>query len=483
MKKRNDTLLKILLIMASCAFPAAGTAQGADSGLANQQTAEIRRLLNEPQRLPRLYFPASVSRLYRENNFRPAWIKPQNGEGQAWQGMLLLDCVAQYGLSPADYHPRELGYADLHGLLDTPGKASPLVQARFDILLTDAIITFMNHLHYGKMNPYHPAEVIDAGGQDSFHAETALLSAMARSKGYDFLTAVEAVQPKGKAYSDLQAMMRRLAGRYAAYSASVHDSDLRLIAINLERLRWAAIEDSTFILINIPAYRLLYVTPDSIYRFRVAVGRPGNPTPVLNSALRYFTTAPDVRMLPGVIRREIIPAALSDSSYLFRNHLAIYNQKGEFLAPTKATIARLAAKPDHFTVRHASGCDRALGNLVFHFANPYGVDLHDMPQRGFFDRADRALGSRCIWVENAASLGDLLLKNDGRQKDIKTFDKAVSAYKRVAYVLRRAVPIRVAYLTCMVKDGELVTYQDIYTLDKSLEMALYPDHQSPAVNH
>jgi len=35
------------------------------------------------------------------------------------------------------------------------------------------------------------------------------------------------------------------------------------------------------------------------------------------------------------------------------------------------------------------------------------------------------------------------------------------------------MPIKITYLTCEIKDGELITLTDIYNLDNSLEMALY----------
>jgi murein L,D-transpeptidase YcbB/YkuD len=56
--------------------------------------------------------------------------------------------------------------------------------------------------------------------------------------------------------------------------------------------------------------------------------------------------------------------------------------------------------------------------------------------------------------------------------------KAVRDYKTQNFVLKTPVPIKVTYLTCEVKEGVLITYKDIYDLDKSLEMALYNTDQS-----
>jgi hypothetical protein len=115
-----------------------------------------------------LYYPKTVKRLYQQKQFKPVWIIPQGGEGVAWQAMLLIDCVKQFGLSHADYHPKELLYDQLHEMLNTPQKVSITKQARFEIILTDAIITFINNLHYGKLNPYFTTAQIDAGNVNGF---------------------------------------------------------------------------------------------------------------------------------------------------------------------------------------------------------------------------------------------------------------------------------------------------------------------------
>ncbi|MDP9077034.1 MAG: L,D-transpeptidase family protein [Bacteroidota bacterium] len=433
---------------------------------------EIQRQLVAGE-TPGLYYPKSVMRFYGQINFQPAWIRPQNGEGQTWQAMLLLDCVLQYGLSHDDYHPKELLYDKLHNILDTPGKVSISEQAHFEITLTDAIITLINNLHYGKLNPEFSATWIDADNKNSFRAEAGLSLALQQKKDYDFLAAIESLQPTSKEYRDLQRHMRLLTGLYTGDCYDVPEGNIRLMAINMERLRWANIEDGSFIQINIPAYTLQFFQPDTVYQFRVAVGKAANPTPTLNSAISYFTTAPDVVILQKVFLNTILPNTIKDLNYLRDNHLAIYNKKGEFILVDQPSLQQIAENPDDYYARHASGCDRGLGNLVFHFQNTFEISLQDMPKKDFFNRDERALSSGCIWVDNAEKLAALLLKNDGRADDIKALHKAVTNYKRKIFMLNKQMPIKVTYLTCVMKEGELITYKDIYHLDKSLEMALY----------
>ena len=46
-------------------------------------------------------------------------------------------------------------------MIEEPGRISNSKKARFDILLTDALVALMNNLHYGKLNPKYAAEKID----------------------------------------------------------------------------------------------------------------------------------------------------------------------------------------------------------------------------------------------------------------------------------------------------------------------------------
>jgi murein L,D-transpeptidase YcbB/YkuD len=134
--------------------------------------------------------------------------------------------------------------------------------------------------------------------------------------------------------------------------------------------------------------------------------------------------------------------------------------------------------PEGYYARQSSGCDNALGAIVFRFSNKFDVFLHDTPEKQLFKREERALSHGCIRVEDAEKLAALLLKNDLNESKIPAMQKAVRDYKTQNFVLKTPVPIKVTYLTCEVKEGVLITYKDIYDLDKSLEMALYNTDQS-----
>jgi murein L,D-transpeptidase YcbB/YkuD len=191
--------------------------------------AQIKQVLEKERN--NLYYPNSVERFYQQNGYQLAWIAPDTVKTHAWDAMLLLDCVRQYGLNHGDYHPTLLLYPELHKLIDQKG--NPEETAAYDILLTDAMIRFINDLHYGKLNPVYTMSKIDKGAK--FKAEHELLIAL---QGNDFLHAIDNAQPRSKLYVDLQDHMRLLVGQRGGDCYVIPPSLIRKMAINMERLRW-----------------------------------------------------------------------------------------------------------------------------------------------------------------------------------------------------------------------------------------------------
>ncbi|MEO3402864.1 L,D-transpeptidase family protein [Mucilaginibacter sp. CAU 1740] len=434
----------------------------------------INSLLSKDALQNTLHFPATVRRLYRGNNGQALWIRPQNGEGPAWQVMMLLDCVLQYGLSPASYHPTELTYNRLHRALDTVGKVSPIEAGKLDIFLSDAIITFVNHLHYGKFNPLLTTGKIDQDSFKGFQADSAVLAALPENKPYEFWSNIERTQPQDKAYRDLQRRMRLLEGQYSGDNYQVSDQEVRLIAVNMERMRWLPGVSGDHIRINLPAFDLSYQYGNNVEHFRVAIGRAATPTPELSSAIPSLTAAPDVVLDQDRFVNELLPRALRDSNFLRKNQYALYDKKGTYQPSTHSTLDQVALYPDDYRLRHASGHDGALGRLVFRFNNPYRIDLHDMPRKAFFEQRNRAITTGCIWLDDAEKLGKLVLLNDGQVKKAAQLGKAMKKYQRKVYMLQRPLPIVITYLTVLMNEGTLVVYPDIYHKDAELAARIFP---------
>jgi len=419
-----------------------------------------------------LYFPLSVERFYEKNDYKLVWVAPDTIKTHVSDAMLLLDCVLHYGLSHKDYHPNDLTYDKLSELRAMASKADDPEKARFDVLLTDAMITFINNLHYGKLNPDYLAAKIDSGNTGKFSAEALLEKALQQG---EFMKVIESAQPASKEYAGMQDHMRKLTGQYQADCYEVPQEDIQIMAINLERLRWINTDDQAYIQVNIPAFMLAFHLPDTVYQFKTIVGTQANPTPALQSTIGYFTTAPDWKVPQNIFVKELLPNALKDNTYLEKNHFAIYDTKGNYVQPDRFKLMMVRQSPEKYSARQSSGCDNALGLVVFRFPNVYDVYLHDTPEQQLFAKDERDLSHGCIRVEHAEKLAGLLLKNDGAANKLKDLRNAMEQYQTKTFKLKKAVPIKITYLTCEVKEGLLITYKDIYGLDKSLKAALYEE--------
>jgi murein L,D-transpeptidase YcbB/YkuD len=390
-----------------------------------------------------LHYPLSVERFYRHTDNQLVWIFPDTVKTHGWETMLMLDCVHQFGLNHDDYHPKRLLYPEMHRLISNYDKAPREQKAAFDILLTDALITFMNDLHYGKFNPSYAAAKIDARGFVGFHADTALLNAFQQK---DFMTAVLNVQPQSAAYTLLQSHLRLITGQYVGDCYEVPEADVRKIALNMERLRWIDMDDKSYVQINIPSYTLHFLQPDTSYQFKVIVGDPSHPTPALQSAISYFTTAARAPVPSKALLKEKLVDAISSTSYPKNNEMG------------------------NLVTAHR----QSKGLIIFRFPNAFDIYLGDAVDNGLFRKNKRVYSNGPILVERSEKLAELLLENDNSKAKVNDMLAAVRQHKTKNFNLKNALPVKITYLTCEVIDNMVVMYDDVYHQDKNLEDKLYP---------
>ncbi|WP_413667935.1 L,D-transpeptidase family protein [Mucilaginibacter sp. Mucisp86] len=458
---------KLILVMfiVELFFSIDGFAQDNNPAL----VSAVRHQLNSPALLQVLHYPQTATRFYRQNNYRAVWINPES-HSNTGNAMLLIDCVMQYGLSHNDFHPKDLQFDVLRDILDNPNTVGDSLKAKFDVLLTDAIITMMNHLHYGKLNPDYGSARIDYGMDIPFAAETKLKNVI---DSPDFKDAILSVQPRAKIYVVLREMLYVIRGQAPDDCYGEPGSDVMKIAANMERIRWAEIDDKQeFIQINVPTYTLKLHLPDTTMLFKVIVGAPETPSPTLQSQVTYLTTYPNWLIPNQIFTHHILQNALADSLFLVRNQISIYNMDGELTDITNAQLKLILKSPGGYYAKQAPGCDKTLGAMVFHFQNSYNIYLNQTDDPKLFILDKRDVSNGCIWIDKAAELGALLLKYDGLGQAAQMY-RSLKKAKTQNFILNKSVPLKITYLTCEVRNGELIRFEDIYNLDESLEMAIY----------
>ncbi|MDQ2770902.1 MAG: L,D-transpeptidase family protein [Bacteroidota bacterium] len=200
---------------------------------------------------------------------------------------------------------------------------------------------------------------------------------------------------------------------------------------------------------------------------------PRTPTPTLSSRISHFTLAPDWHVPHSIATREMLPHLRKDAGYLARNNYALYDDRGRLLDATKINWMVVTAQRFPYTIRQSAGCENALGNVVFRFANPYSVYLHDTPLRQFFALPYRALSHGCIRLEQPLELAAYLLRREEQPVQLPSEAECARQPRPHDVRLTRGLPIYIRYATCIVTHGRLVFLPDIYRRDEALRRALF----------
>ncbi len=414
----------------------------------------------------KLNFPNLTRNLYRQNNYSYIWFNRENK--LLWDAMSLLDCVVQYGLNPNQYHSADLNYDTIRLVATSIAPNNSVLKGRADVLLTDAVLSFMVHLHFGRANPTISFQEIDSENFKGYQIDSVLKTAI--QVPAKFSQMILGVQPKMKGYRQLQNFLRLAVHRHQEDCHEISGDTLKQVAINLERYKWENVnEEEVYVEINIPAFALKFVDKDSTQNFKVIIGNPSTPTPVLSGKIRYFKTAPDWTVPSSILGKELLPRAMNNPVYLKRNNFSIYTQKREVIAATPANLKAVRANPANYFIRQSPGPDNALGQIVFHFENPYSIYLHDTPNRKLFNQPNRALSHGCIRIEDPKMFVTRLLKHDSALSDTYlTVYNSMTSYKRFIYTLKKPVTIVIRYITCEIQNGALIKYPDLYKQDKKL---------------
>lgn len=240
-----------------------------------------------------------------------------------------------------------------------------------------------------------------------------------------------------------------------------------VLALNIQRLRLLPAELSTGIMVNIPAYSLVYYqNGNQMLASRVIVGRPDRKTPMMSSALNNVVVNPPWNVPPTLARKDILPKVWNDPGYLERHGYTVmrgWNSK-EAIDPWQVDWATITPSNLPFRFQQAPGAHNSLGRYKFNMPSSDAIYLHDTPNHNLFQRDARALSSGCVRVNKASELANMLLQDAGWN------DTRISgALKQgdTRYVnIRQNIPVNLYYLTAFVgADGRMQYRTDIYNYD------------------
>ncbi|MBA7802161.1 L,D-transpeptidase [Citrobacter freundii] len=240
-----------------------------------------------------------------------------------------------------------------------------------------------------------------------------------------------------------------------------------VLALNIQRLRLLPGDLSTGIMVNIPAYSLVYYqNGNQVLASRVIVGRPDRKTPMMSSALNNVVVNPPWNVPPTLARKDILPKVWNDPGYLERHGYTVmrgWNSK-ETIDPWQVDWATITPSNLPFRFQQAPGARNSLGRYKFNMPSSDAIYLHDTPNHNLFQKDTRALSSGCVRVNKASELANMLLQDAG-WNDSRISDALKQGDTRYVNI-RQNIPVNLYYLTAFVgPDGRTQYRTDIYNYD------------------
>ena len=244
-------------------------------------------------------------------------------------------------------------------------------------------------------------------------------------------------------------------------SARVHQLEL---SVNYYRWLSCLSKRQPVVVVNIPAaYLKVYHNDTVVIEMRMIVGKPSTPTPTFSSTINEVILYPYWVVPHSIIAKEWLPAVKRNIGYIEANNFQVINSQGKIIDPYKVDWQSLNASTFPYIIRQSTGCDNALGLIKLNFYSPFGVYLHDTPDKSLFMLNKRYFSHGCMRMENPLQLGHLILKNNPIAIDTLEEKGCLLNQFPVPVPADVQMPVIVWYNPAGVDStGRVIYYEDVY---------------------
>jgi murein L,D-transpeptidase YcbB/YkuD len=253
---------------------------------------------------------------------------------------------------------------------------------------------------------------------------------------------------------------------------------VRQLELAMERGRWLPrLAERPTIFVNVPLFRLWASDPvrgEEPLRMNVVVGKSvSNRTPIFQEEMEYVVFRPYWNPPPSIVKKEIVPHARRDASYLGRENMEIVATGDNDARALPATAANLdAVAAGRLFVRQKPGPRNSLGLAKFIFPNTNNVYMHGTPSQSLFSRTRRDFSHGCIRLEDPARLAEWVLR-DNSGWTAERIEAAMHGKRPTQVNLREPLRVVIFYDTVHVNSEGVVHFVgDIYGHDRALDQAL-----------
>ncbi|MGV8939342.1 MAG: L,D-transpeptidase family protein [Allorhizobium sp.] len=263
-------------------------------------------------------------------------------------------------------------------------------------------------------------------------------------------------------------------GEYTLKAINVSaNTRLMQLNVNLGRLQKIVTKqlENRYIVVNIPAAYVEAVEGDRVaLRNTAVVGRISRASPTLDSKVSDVTLNPYWTAPRSIVQKDIMPLMQKDPTYLARNNIRLFDNKGGEVAPE--TIDWFAEKAPNLMFRQDPGKINAMSSTKINFPSPDGVYMHDTPSQGLFNKLMRFESSGCVRVQNVRDLIVWILK-DTPGWNRQHIEQVIATRVNTPILLSDPVGVHWVYISAWsAKDNVVQFRDDIYQLDGDAQLAL-----------
>ncbi len=388
---------------------------------------------------------------YSERYYKPIWISGSKARPEASAIIRILETSDLDGLAPQRYRGPVLA-RDLSRL----GAASAEARAATEIRLTGAYVAYIADLH----TPAAEADMIytDEALRPNRPTRASAAHQLATSRSLaEAITQATRMNPLYLQYR--HALQERRA------SGPVDADTEKLLLINLDRTRALPVDlGARFVLVDTASSELtMYENGRPVDGMKVVVGAPHEQTPPIAALIRYAVFNPSWNVPPDLTRDSFAPRIRAHRGVLDSLQMDVwsdYTPKAKKLDPANIDWSSVARGERAVWLRQRPGPQNAMGAVKFMLPNELGIYLHDTPNKALFARSQRAYSAGCVRVEDYRRLAQWLYAKPQVGPTTPDHDQRMD--------LPAPVPVYLAYLTLVPKDGALVVRPDVYGRDAPL---------------
>lgn len=249
---------------------------------------------------------------------------------------------------------------------------------------------------------------------------------------------------------------------------------IRTIRINMERWKWLPPDSSsTFIRVNIPDFTLEVVDQGVVIKkMKVIVGTAANHTIMFSDVIEHVVFSPYWNVPNSIFEKELWPIIRKNHSYLEKNEMEIVGSKGT-VDPHKVAWHHYTGRSFPYRIRQKPGPQNALGLVKFSFPNPYGIYMHDTPNKELFEVQKRTFSHGCIRIEEPKWLAGYLLRGKTEWTSA-TMDSAMTSKNEQFVKLDQPMPVFITYFTSWVNNAGVLQFRDdVYGHDAKMAQNMF----------